>query len=320
MKILVTGCAGFIGMHTVKRLCEGGHDVFGVDSLNNYYDVTLKHDRLKELIGYKNFTFQKLDLALRDESLIYFLEIKPENVIHLAAQAGVRHSVSFPKEYISNNLVAFSNVLDGCKSVKTAHLVYASSSSVYGSSQKIPFEESDVCDTPNSLYAATKKSNELMAYSYSHLYQMPITGLRYFTVYGPWGRPDMAAFLFAKAILNREPIKVFNNGNMIRDFTYIDDIVSGTLAILNKPSQSKIPHNIFNIGNNKPVTLKYFIEVLENLCDIQAEKIMQPMQLGDLIKTVASIKKIEKYCGYSPNTSIEKGLKKFMEWYQNYYI
>lgn len=319
MKILVTGCAGFIGMHTVKRLCEGGHDVFGVDSLNTYYDVALKHDRLKELIGYKNFTFQKLDLAFRDESLNYFQKNKPEYVIHLAAQAGVRHSVSFPEEYISNNLVAFSNVLDGCKSVKTAHLVYASSSSVYGSSPKIPFEESDVCDTPNSLYAATKKSNELMAYSYSHLYQMPITGLRYFTVYGPWGRPDMAAFLFTKAIKNREPIKVFNNGNMIRDFTYIDDIVSGTLAILNKPSQSEIPHNIFNIGNNKPVTLKYFIEVLENLWGSPAEKLMHPIQPGDLVKTVASITNIEKYCGYSPNTSIEKGLEKFIEWYRKYY-
>lgn len=319
MKILVTGCAGFIGMHTAKRLCEDGVEVIGVDNLNGYYDVKLKHDRLKELTYFKNFTFQKLDLTSRDETLNYFKENRPNYVIHLAAQAGVRHSVDFPEEYINNNLVAFSNVLDGCKSVKTAHLIYASSSSVYGSSHKIPFEESDNCDTPNSLYAATKKSNELMAYSYSHLYQMPITGLRYFTVYGPWGRPDMAAFLFSKAILDGAPIKVFNNGNMIRDFTYIDDIVNGTLAILKKPCKSKIPHNIFNIGNNNPVTLLKFIEVLEELWGKSANKIMMPIQAGDLEKTVASILNIQKYCNYSPKTTIEHGLKNFTEWYKHYY-
>jgi UDP-glucuronate 4-epimerase len=320
MKILVTGCAGFIGMHTAKRLSEDGHEVIGVDSLNAYYDLKLKHDRLKELGYYKNFTFHRLDLGSRDETLNYFAENKPEYVIHLAAQAGVRHSVEFPEEYISNNLAAFSNVLDGCRRVKTAHLVYASSSSVYGSSHKIPFEESDSCDTPNSLYAATKKSNELMAYSYSHLYQMPITGLRYFTVYGPWGRPDMAAFLFSKAILDGAPIKVFNNGNMIRDFTYIDDIVDGTLAILKKPSKSKIPHNIFNIGNNNPVNLINFIEILEKLWGKSTNKIMMPIQPGDLVKTVASVSKIQKYADYLPKISIEDGLEKFTDWYRDYYL
>ena len=320
MKILVTGCAGFIGMHTAKRLCEDGHEVIGVDSLNAYYNLKLKHDRLKELEHYKNFSFHKLDLASRVKTLNYFCENKPEFVIHLAAQAGVRHSVDFPEEYISNNLVTFSNVLDGCREVKILHLVYASSSSVYGSSHKIPFEESDSCDSPNSLYAATKKSNELMAYSYSHLYQMPITGLRYFTVYGPWGRPDMAAFLFSKAILEKTPIKVFNSGDMIRDFTYVDDIVRGTISILNRPSKNKVPHNIFNIGNNKPVTLIKFIKILEKLWGKSAEKIMLPIQLGDLVETVASISKIQKYSGYSPEISIEDGLEKFVEWYRSYYF
>jgi UDP-glucuronate 4-epimerase len=319
MKILITGCAGFIGMHIAKRLCESNFDVIGIDSINEYYDVTLKFDRLNQLKKFKNFTFQKLDLSLREQTLSFFVEKKPEYVIHLAAQAGVRHSVDFPEDYISNNLVAFSNVLDGCRKVKILHLVYASSSSVYGSNHKYPFKESDVCDKPNSLYAATKKSNELMAYSYSQLYKIPITGLRYFTVYGPWGRPDMASFLFSNAIIDGKPIKVFNDGDMIRDFTYIDDIVEGTLLVLKKPSHNKIPHNIFNIGNGQPVKLLKFIETLEYLWGKKAVIEKLPMQLGDLKKTVASVEKIKNYCGYSAKTSIDIGLKKFVMWYSKYY-
>ena len=320
MKILVTGCAGFIGMHAAEKLALNGHQVIGIDSLNNYYDVNLKQDRLRKLSKYPNFNFIQLDLSDRKKTLDLFEIAQPEYVLHLAAQAGVRHSVKFPEDYISNNLVAFANILDGCRNIKVSHLVYASSSSVYGSNTKIPFEEGDICDTPNSLYAATKKSNELMAYSYSHLYNLPITGLRYFTVYGPWGRPDMAPFLFTKSILSGEPIKVFNNGDMIRDFTYISDIIDGTVEIISRPSISNIPNNIFKIGNNKPVALLSFIQTLENLWGKEVEKIFLPNQPGDLKETVASVDKINEYCAYMPKIGIEKGLKSFVDWYKEYYL
>ena len=319
MKILVTGCAGFIGMHASIGLAKLGHHVIGVDNLNDYYDPKLKISRLKELESYSNFTFNNFDLSNKDLVLNFFRDNRPDRVLHLAAQAGVRHSVKFPYQYADNNLLAFLNILEGCRSEKTAHLVYASSSSVYGSSQSSPFEERDPCDMPNSLYAATKKSNELMAYSYSHLYQIPITGLRYFTVYGPWGRPDMAPFIFTRAILNNEPIKVFNYGEMSRDFTYVDDIIDGTIRILERPPNGPIPNNIFNIGNNNPVKLLDFIGILEELWERKVEKILLPLQAGDLKETVASIDKISQFCAYEPKTDIREGLTNFVNWYKSYY-
>jgi UDP-glucuronate 4-epimerase len=320
MRILVTGCAGFIGMHASIDLAKKGHQVLGIDNLNNYYDPELKLNRLREINDFSNFEFSKFDLSDKDLVLKFFLEKKPDMVLHLAAQAGVRHSVKFPYQYADSNLLAFLNILEACRSIKTSHLVYASSSSVYGSSQSSPFEETDKCDMPNSLYAATKKSNELMAYSYSHLYGMPITGLRYFTVYGPWGRPDMAPFIFTRSILNNEPIKVFNYGEMSRDFTYIDDIVDGTIRILERPPMGLVPNNIFNIGNNTPVSLLDFIGILEQLWGREVEKILLPLQAGDLKETVASIHKISEYCEYFPRTDIHRGLENFVSWYKSYYV
>ncbi|KKD37162.1 MAG: NAD-dependent epimerase [Limnoraphis robusta] len=327
MKILVTGAAGFIGFHLSKRLLQRGDTVIGLDNLNSYYDVSLKKDRLEQISSSKDFTFYQLDLADREQIEKLFSEQKFEVVVNLAAQAGVRYSITNPHAYADSNLTGFMNILEGCRHTNVGHLVFASSSSVYGANKKIPFAVEDNVDYPVSLYAATKKANELMAHSYSHLYNMPLTGLRFFTVYGPWGRPDMAVFLFTKAILAGEPIKVFNYGKMQRDFTYIDDLVEGIVRVIdNVPqpnteaeSNSKAPYKIYNIGNNKPVELLRMIEVLENCIGKQAVKEMLPMQPGDVPITYANVDALVQDVGFSPDTPIEVGIERFVEWYRTYY-
>ncbi|MCG5059339.1 MAG: NAD-dependent epimerase [Limnoraphis sp. WC205] len=327
MKILVTGAAGFIGFHLSKRLLQRGDTVIGLDNLNSYYDVSLKKDRLEQISSSNNFTFYQLDLADREQIEKLFSEQKFEVVVNLAAQAGVRYSITNPHAYSDSNLTGFMNILEGCRHTNVGHLVFASSSSVYGANKKIPFAVEDNVDYPVSLYAATKKANELMAHSYSHLYNMPLTGLRFFTVYGPWGRPDMAVFLFTKAILAGEPIKVFNYGKMQRDFTYIDDLVEGIVRVIdNVPqpnteaeSNSKAPYKIYNIGNNKPVELLRMIEVLENCIGKQAVKEMLPMQPGDVPITYANVDALIRDVGFSPDTPIEVGIERFVEWYRTYY-
>jgi UDP-glucuronate 4-epimerase len=322
MKFLVTGAAGFIGMNVCKRLLEAGHDVVGLDSLNAYYLPALKQHRLAQLLPYENFRFVKLDLADREGMAQLFAEEQFQRVIHLAAQAGVRYSLEAPFEYVDSNLVGMMTILEGCRQNKVEHLVYASSSSVYGMNAKIPFSESDTVDHPVSLYAATKKANELMAHSYSHLYNIPTTGLRFFTVYGPGGRPDMAPWLFTEAILNDKPIKVFNHGKMMRDFTYIDDIVEGVIRIqdvLPQAQQSQgttAPYAIYNIGNNQPIQLSEFIEAIESACGKNAEKIYMDMQPGDVPKTYADTIQLEAVVGYKPATTIQEGMVKFVEWYK----
>lgn len=328
MKILVTGAAGFIGMYTSKRLLEAGHEVVGLDNLNEYYDVRLKHWRLDQIKEYPNFRFIKMDLADREGIANLFKAEQFQRVVHLAAQAGVRYSIEAPFDYVDSNLVGMMTILEGCRHNKVEHLVYASSSSVYGMNPKIPFSTSDSVDHPVSLYAATKKSNELMAHSYSHLYNIPTTGLRFFTVYGPAGRPDMAPWLFTEAILNDQPIKVFNNGKMQRDFTYIDDIVEGLVRVLNlvpqgeaklthDPSVSTAPYRIFNIGNNQPVELGDFIKAIENACGKKAEKIYLPMQPGDVVRTYADIDSLTEITDYKPIVDIELGMKSFVSWYRS---
>ena len=334
MKILVTGAAGFIGFHTCLKLVKQGHEVYGIDNINDYYDPKLKFDRLKELgfdkteaiifkaevqsIKYDGLRFSRIDLV-DDISIDNLFEVeKFEVVCNLAAQAGVRYSIENPKAYIDSNITGFLNILEGCRNHEVKHLVYASSSSVYGENKKVPFEISDNVDHPISLYAATKKSNELMAHTYGHLYGFKTTGLRFFTVYGAWGRPDMAYYLFAKAILNDKPIKVFNNGKMERDFTYIDDIVNGVTKIIEKNIDSREHYKIYNIGNNKTESLQDFITTIEQAIGKTAIKEMYPMQQGDVPKTFADISEIIKDFGYRPNTSINKGLKEFMKWYKNY--
>jgi UDP-glucuronate 4-epimerase len=321
MKILVTGAAGFIGMHVCQRLLERGEEVIGIDNLNSYYDVSLKEARLKELVKYSNFNFLRLDISDRDAMHSVFEKEKPDLVVHLAAQAGVRYSLTNPHAYADSNLVGFVNILEGCRLVNIKHLVYASSSSVYGGNTKIPFSEEDSVDQPISLYAATKKANELMAYSYSHLYKLPSTGLRFFTVYGPWGRPDMAYFSFTEAILEGRSIDVFNNGQLYRDFTYIDDIVEGVVRVLDKPLTTKseidVPHQIFNIGNHEPVALLSFIEILEDSLGKKAIKNFLPMQPGDIHSTYANMKDLEKWIGFKPQTTLIQGIRKFVEWYQS---
>ena len=324
--ILVTGSAGFVGFHLCQKLLANGETVIGVDNLNNYYDVNLKQARLEQLFPYDNFQFFQLDIANRDKIAELFATCKPELVINLAAQAGVRHSLTHPHTYVDSNLVGFTNVLEGCRHTGVKHLVYASSSSVYGANTKIPFAVGDRVDSPVSLYAATKKANELMAYTYSHLYQIPTTGLRFFTVYGPWGRPDMAYFSFTKLILNRQPIKVFNYGKMRRDFTYIDDIIEGIVRVANKipqsnstPETKSAPHKIYNIGNHQPVKLVDFIETLEKHLGIEAQKELLPMQPGEVTDTYADIEDLMKDTGFKPNTSLDVGLKHFVEWYRSYY-
>ncbi len=326
MKILVTGAAGFIGHQTTLKLLARGDKVVGVDNLNDYYDVSLKEARLQDIANHpqaNNFKFIKLDLADAQATEALFKAEQPERVIHLAAQAGVRYSIQNPHVYVQSNLVAFTNVLEGCRHNSVGHLVYASSSSVYGGNTKLPFSEQDAVDHPVSLYAATKKANELMAHTYSHLYGIPTTGLRFFTVYGPWGRPDMSPFLFADAILNKRPIKVFNHGDMMRDFTYIDDIVEGVVHVVNKPAtpegNNKAPYRVFNIGNNQPEHLMDFIGMVEDAFGRIAEKEFLPMQAGDVKATYADTSALEKWVGFKPYTPLKEGVAKFANWYKAYY-
>lgn len=333
MKILVTGVAGFIGMHSAKKLLDDGHEVISIDNLNDYYDVSLKEDRLKTLESYQNFRFVKLDIKDQKDVLSLFKKELPQRVLHLAAQAGVRYSIQNPYVYIDSNIQGFINILEGCRAIKTEHLVFASSSSVYGGNEKVPFSEHDNVDHPVSLYAATKKANELMAHTYSHLYQIPTTGLRFFTVYGPWGRPDMSPMLFTKAILANEPIQVFNHGDMMRDFTYIDDVIASVNETLFKtatpninfdakhpdPATSHAPYRIFNIGNSQPVPLMHFIETIENALGKKAIKNMMDMQAGDVKVTSADTSELNQWVNFKPNTSIEEGVKRFVDWYKNYY-
>lgn len=329
-KIIITGAAGFIGYHLSLALLKMGFNVLGIDNLNEYYTVQLKLDRLEILKKQNNFEFLKLDLVDRDYLHKTWKDFNPDVVVNLAAQAGVRYSIENPYAYIDSNIVGFINILEACRQYPVKHLIYASSSSVYGSNKKIPFSESDNVDHPVSLYAATKKSNELMAHTYSHLYSIPTTGLRFFTVYGPMGRPDMAYFMFTKNIINGKSIDIFNNGNMERDFTYIDDIVEGIIKLLSKPplanldknidaSISFAPYRIFNIGNNKPVKLLHFIEVLEQLIGKKAIKNFLPMQAGDVKVTYADINNLAKTIGFYPKTSINDGLSEFVKWYKQYY-
>lgn len=319
MKYLITGAAGFIGMHTSKRLLEEGHEVVGLDNMNSYYDPKLKNYRLAKLTPYHRFRFIELDLANRDAIANLFRIEKFEKVIHLAAQAGVRYSVEAPFDYVDSNLVGMMTILEGCRHNQVQHLVYASSSSVYGMNDKIPFSETDQVDCPISLYAATKKANELMAHAYSKLYNIPTTGLRFFTVYGPAGRPDMAPWLFTQAVLKNQPIKVFNHGKMQRDFTYIDDVVEGIVRIQNIIPKTDIPYSLFNIGNNKPIELSRFITAIESATGKVAKKINLGMQAGDVERTFADTQKLEDTINYKPQMEIEIGMKNFVEWYKSYY-
>jgi len=325
MKILVTGAAGFIGYHLAQRLLSQGQQVYGIDNLNDYYDVNLKKARLAQLQSHSEFTFQQLDLSDRADISQLFQNQKIDRVVHLAAQAGVRYSLDNPHAYADSNLMGFLNILEGCRHSKIEHLVFASSSSVYGNNTKVPFAVSDNVDHPISLYAATKKANELMAHSYSHLYNLPITGLRFFTVYGPWGRPDMAYFKFVKAIAENKPIDVYNFGKMQRDFTYIDDVIEGVVRVIEKPPQSDsetssaVPYNIYNIGNNSPVELLTFIEVVEAAMGKTAVKNLLPMQPGDVPSTYADVDDLMADVGFKPSTPIEEGIRQFVEWYRDYY-
>ena len=332
MRYLVTGAAGFIGSAVIARLCEAGEEVVGIDNLNDYYDVQLKKDRLANL-QCDAFSFLKIDLSDRDAMEKLFDEHQFDVVIHLAAQAGVRYSIDNPMSYADSNLVGFLTVLEGCRKQKVKHLLYASSSSVYGLNAKTPFSTSDHVDHPISLYAATKKSNELMAHTYSHLYGIPTTGLRFFTVYGPWGRPDMALFKFTKAITNGESIDVYNHGDMLRDFTYIDDIVEGILRIKDippsvrndwnvergLPSESSAPYKIYNIGHGSPVKLMDFIDSIENSLGIEANKNYMPIQAGDVYCTFADTQELFEATGYKPQVKVPEGVKAFVDWYKAYY-
>lgn len=333
MKILLTGAAGFIGMTASLRLLARGDEVVGLDNLNDYYDVTLKQSRLARLTPHPNFRFVKLDVGDQVGVAKLFEAEKFDRVIHLAAQAGVRYSLVNPHAYIESNVLGFTNILEGCRHTNVGHLVYASSSSVYGGNTKMPFSEHDSVDHPVSLYAATKKANELMAHTYSHLFNIPTTGLRFFTVYGPWGRPDMALFLFTKAILEGRPIDVFNYGNMQRDFTFVDDIVEGVIRVLDRPATanpkyesacadpatSNVPYRVFNIGNNNPVPLLEFIACIENALGKKAEKNLLPLQDGDVPATFANTDALNDWVGFVPATTIEAGIGKFVAWYRQYY-
>ncbi|NOT54156.1 MAG: NAD-dependent epimerase [Deltaproteobacteria bacterium] len=333
MNVLVTGVAGFIGMHVAQRLLARGDTVVGIDNLNPYYDVRLKEARLARLTNRPGFHFRQLDLADRGGMTRLFADHTPERVVHLAAQAGVRYSLTNPHAYVESNLVGFLHILEGCRHGKVQHLVYASSSSVYGAHTKMPFSIHDTVDHPVSLYAASKKANELMAHTYSHLYQLPTTGLRFFTVYGPWGRPDMALFLFTQAILAGHPIEVFNEGKMRRDFTYIDDIVEGVVRVLDTipqpnphwssltpdPGTSQAPYRIYNIGNNQPVELLDFIGTLESCLGRTARKKLLPMQPGDVPETYADVDDLMREVGFRPATPIATGIARFVEWYREYY-
>ena len=331
--ILVTGAAGFIGYHLSRRLLAEGYRVTGLDNLNDYYDVQLKKDRLKQLKDHTDFSFTRFDLANKNQIMKLFNDQQFDVVVNLAAQAGVRHSLENPHAYVEANLVGFTNILEGCRHHGVKHLVFASSSSVYGANTRMPFSVHHNVDHPVSLYAASKKANELMAHTYSHLYQLPTTGLRFFTVYGPWGRPDMALFLFTKAILADEPIKVFNHGQMQRDFTFIDDIVEGVFRVMSRlpapdrgwrgeapdPGSSYCPYKIYNIGNNKPVTLNYFIETIEKTLGRKAQKQYMDLQPGDVPATYADVDDLTRDVGFKPATPIEEGIARFIEWYKEYY-
>lgn len=326
---LITGAVGFIGYYLSSKLLEQGCQVVGIDNVNDYYDVNLKHTRLGNLESYEKFTLIKGDISDKDLVMKAFEEYKPNVVVNLAAQAGVRYSIENPDVYIQSNIIGFYNILEACRCNPVDHLVYASSSSVYGANKKVPFEETDFVDNPVSLYASTKKSNELMAHTYSHLYKIPATGLRFFTVYGPMGRPDMAYFGFANKYFAGEPIKIFNNGDfendLYRDFTYIDDIVEGIKRLLGNPPEGKVQHKVFNIGNNSPEKLMVFIEKLEMAIskalgkEVQFEKIFEPIKPGDVPATYASTDQLQKAVGFKPETSIEEGLQKFADWYVDYY-
>ncbi|WP_028112624.1 NAD-dependent epimerase [Ferrimonas kyonanensis] len=331
MRILITGAAGFIGYYVSQRLLAEGHQIVGLDNLNDYYDVELKQARLKQLLPQPGFQFVEQDLADRDGMARLFANDNFDRVIHLAAQAGVRYSIDNPMAYLDSNLAGMLTILEGCRQQKVPHLVYASSSSVYGMNKKVPFSEADAVDHPISLYAATKKSNELMAHTYSHLYDLPTTGLRFFTVYGPMGRPDMAYFSFTKKMLAGEPIDVFNHGKLSRDFTYIDDIVEGVVRILEQvperddnndcasPDSSSAPYRLFNIGNHQPVELMTFIRTLEQALGVTAKLNMKPMQAGDVYTTYADTDNLQQAVGFSPDTSLADGLQKFADWYRAFY-
>ena len=332
-KILVTGVAGFIGMHTALKLLKNGLSVTGIDNMNDYYDRSLKQARLQQLTHFSNFEFFEADISDTEVMQNMFAQTKPNIVINLAAQAGVRYSLENPYEYINSNVLGFTNILEGARDQRVEHLIYASSSSVYGSNTSYPFSEDDNVDHPVSLYAATKKSNELMAHTYSHLFGIPTTGLRFFTVYGPWGRPDMALFLFTKAMLNGEPIDVFNNGQMVRDFTYVDDVVESIVRLTKKvpvgmhkskneilkPSVSEAPYRIFNIGNGSPTPLMDYIRALEQALGVDAEINLLDMQPGDVPVTNADNHAIYEWINYRPNTKVEDGIRKFVDWYNGYY-
>ena len=332
-KVLVTGSAGFIGFHLCRRLLERGEQVFGLDNLNDYYDVSLKIDRLKQIEGEKDFNFIKMDLADKDSVVELFSRDRFDIVVNLAAQAGVRYSLVNPHAYIENNITGFLNVLEGCRHHQVRHLVFASSSSVYGANTKMPFSVRHPVDHPVSLYGATKKANELMAHAYSNLFDIPCTGLRFFTVYGPWGRPDMVLFLFTRAILEGRPIDVFNYGNMKRDFTYIDDIVEGVVRVMDRipgpnpgwsssdpdPGAGRGPYKIYNIGNHHPVELLHLIDLLEGCLGRKAEKNLLPMQPGDVPATFADVDDLIRDVGFKPATSMETGIQRFVDWYRRYY-
>ena len=332
-KVLVTGAAGFIGYHTAKRLLQSGVEVVGLDNLNAYYDVKLKEARLAGLQAHKNFRFVRAELSDQETLAALFKTEKFDRVVHLAAQAGVRYSLANPHTYIQSNINGFLEILEGCRHQGVGHLVFASSSSVYGLNARLPFHVSDPTDHPISLYAATKKANEMMAHAYSHLYKIPVTGLRFFTVYGPWGRPDMAPYLFTEAILKGAPIKVFNEGRMKRDFTYVDDIVEGVVRIMNvipspsplwdpvqpDPALSPAPYRLHNIGNNQPVDLSRFIAAIESALGKKAVRENLPLQPGDVVETSANIDSLQEACGFVPKTSIEDGMAEFCRWYRSYH-
>lgn len=333
MKVLITGAAGFIGMHVAQILLDRGDQVVGIDNLNDYYDVSLKKARLARLEKYPAFKYFTLDIADRSGMTALFEKEKPQRVLNLAAQAGVRYSLQNPHAYVDSNVVGFLNVLEGCRHIQVEHLVYASSSSVYGGNTEMPFSEHHNVDHPVSLYAATKKSNELMAHTYSHLFGLPTTGLRFFTVYGPWGRPDMALFLFTKAILEDRPIDVFNQGNMRRDFTFIDDIAEGTVRVIDRPAypdrdfvrdspdpaRSWAPYRVFNVGNQDPVSLMDYIAALEKSLGREAKKNFLPLQAGDVPSTSADTAELRAYADFAPITTVDEGVERFVEWYRGYY-
>ncbi|ASI69353.1 capsular biosynthesis protein CpsI [Diaphorobacter nitroreducens] len=330
---LVTGCAGFIGMHCAQRLLERGERVVGIDNLNAYYDVGLKHARLGRLHGQGEFTFEQIDVADREAMHALFARVRPHRVLHLAAQAGVRYSIDQPDDYTDSNLLGFGNILQGCRAQQVEHLVFASSSSVYGGNAKLPFSERDAVDHPVSYYAATKKANEVMAHAYAHLYGIPTTGLRFFTVYGPWGRPDMALFKFTRAMLAGETIDVYGEGQLVRDFTYIDDIVEGVLRVLDKPATPDAafdplspspgtglaPYRIFNIGNSAPTLLMDYIHALEEALGMVALKRMLPLQPGDMHSTAADMSALASWVGFAPHTPVRDGVARFVHWYKDFY-